>query len=55
MKNPLKEKLMQGEAVIGTFAQIGHPDITEWLSKLGLFALTLPIIQPYYQCANLNK
>ncbi len=41
MKNPLKEKLMRGEAVIGTFAQIGHPDITEWLSKMGFDWLLL--------------
>jgi len=34
MKNPLKEKLKRGEAVIGTFVQIGHPDVTEWLSRL---------------------
>lgn len=34
MKNPLKEKLKRGEAVIGTFVGIGHPDVTEWLSGL---------------------
>jgi len=32
---------MQGEAVIGTFAQIGHPDIIEWLSKPGFDWLLL--------------
>ena len=41
MKNLLKQKLMKGDAVIGTFAQIGHPDITEWLSKLGFDWLLL--------------
>ena len=34
MKNPLKEKLDQGKPVIGTFVGIGHPDVTEWLSRL---------------------
>ena len=41
MKNPLKEKLQQGEAVIGTFVEIGHPDVTEWLSRLGFDWLLL--------------
>jgi 2-dehydro-3-deoxyglucarate aldolase len=33
MKNALKAKLKRNEAVIGTFVGIGHPDITEWLSR----------------------
>jgi len=41
LKNPLKEKLQQGEAVIGTFVEIGHPDVTEWLSRLGFDWLLL--------------
>lgn len=41
MKNPLKEKLNQGEAVIGTFVSIGHPDVAEWLSRLGFDWLLL--------------
>jgi len=41
MKNPLKEKLKRGEAVIGTFVEIGHPDVTEWLSQLGFDWLLL--------------
>jgi 2-dehydro-3-deoxyglucarate aldolase len=35
LKNPLKEKLKKGEAVIGTFVLIGHPDVAEWLSRVG--------------------
>jgi 2-keto-3-deoxy-L-rhamnonate aldolase RhmA len=35
MKNILKEKLKTGNPVIGTFVEIGHPDVTEWLSQLG--------------------
>lgn len=35
MKNILKEKLRNGEIVIGGFVGIGHPDVTEWLSRLG--------------------
>ncbi|MEE8420189.1 MAG: aldolase/citrate lyase family protein [Dehalococcoidales bacterium] len=41
MKNPLKEKLNRGEAVIGTFVGIGHPDVAEWLSRLGFDWLLL--------------
>jgi len=41
VKNPLKEKLRRGEAVIGTFVEIGHPDVTEWLSHLGFDWLLL--------------
>lgn len=41
MKNPLKEKLNRGEAVIGTFVSIGHPDVAEWLSHLGFDWLLL--------------
>ena len=29
MKNKLKEKLQQNQAVIGTFVGIGHPDVSE--------------------------
>ena len=35
MKNLLKEKVKAGQPVLGTFVEIGHPDITEWLSRLG--------------------
>lgn len=35
MKNLLKEKLKKGEIAIGTVVTLGHPDVTEWLSKLG--------------------
>ena len=41
MKNPLKEKLKKGKVVTGTFAGIGHPDVTEWLSHLGFDWLLL--------------
>jgi len=41
MRNPLKEKLRRGEAVIGTFVGLGHPDVTEWLSRLGFDWLLL--------------
>ncbi|MGB2813522.1 MAG: aldolase/citrate lyase family protein [Dehalococcoidales bacterium] len=41
MKNPLKEKLKKGEAVIGTFIMIGHSDVTEWLSRVGFDWLLL--------------
>lgn len=34
MENPLKKKIKQGEAVIGTFIGIGHLDVVEWLSRL---------------------
>ncbi len=35
MKNILKEKLKEGQPVIGTFVGLGHPDVTEVLSRLG--------------------
>jgi 2-keto-3-deoxy-L-rhamnonate aldolase RhmA len=35
MKNLLKEKLLKGEHQLGTFIEMGHPDITEILSHLG--------------------
>ena len=35
MKNLLKEKLQKGQVVIGTGVGIGHPDVTETLSRLG--------------------
>ena len=35
MKNLLKEKLKKGQVVIGTFVGLGHPDVTERLSRLG--------------------
>ena len=33
MKNLLKEKLRQGDEVIGTFVTLPHPDVTEMLSR----------------------
>ena len=41
MKNILKEKLQRGESVIGTFVEIGHPDVTDWLSHLDFDWLVL--------------
>ena len=35
MKNHTKERLRTGSHTIGTFVEIGHPDVTEWLSRLG--------------------
>jgi 2-keto-3-deoxy-L-rhamnonate aldolase RhmA len=35
MKNLLREKLQKGQPVIGTFVGLGHPDVTERLSRLG--------------------
>jgi len=35
LKNLLKEKLKEGQPVIGTFVGLGHPDVTEVLSRLG--------------------
>jgi 2-dehydro-3-deoxyglucarate aldolase len=35
LKNTLKTKLQKGERVIGTFVGLGHPDVTEILSRLG--------------------
>ncbi|MEE8414248.1 MAG: aldolase/citrate lyase family protein [Dehalococcoidales bacterium] len=35
MKNILKEKLKTGQEVIGTFVSLGHPDVTEVLSRIG--------------------
>ena len=35
MKNLLKEKLQKGQFVIGTCVGLGHPDVTERLSRLG--------------------
>ncbi len=35
MKNLLKEKLSKGESVIGCFVGLGHPDVTEVLSRMG--------------------
>ncbi len=35
MKNILKKKLREGQFVIGTFVGLGHPDVTERLSRLG--------------------
>ena len=34
MKNLIKEKLKKGESVIGTFVQLGHPDVAETLSRM---------------------
>ena len=41
MKNLLKEKLQKGQFVIGTFVGLGHPDVTERLSRLGFDFLIL--------------
>jgi len=41
LKNPLKEKLRNGEVVTGTFVGLGHPDVTECLSRLGFDWLLL--------------
>lgn len=35
MKNLLKEKLRKGQNVTGTFIGLGHPDVTERLSRCG--------------------
>jgi 2-keto-3-deoxy-L-rhamnonate aldolase RhmA len=35
MKNVLREKLNAGNPCIGTFVQLGHPDVTEMLSRMG--------------------
>ena len=36
MKNLLKEKLRKGENAVGTFIELGHPDVAEILSHIGL-------------------
>ncbi|MBI4296616.1 MAG: hypothetical protein HY667_05825 [Chloroflexi bacterium] len=41
MKNVLKAKLKRGENVIGTFVELGHPDVTERLSRQGFDFLLL--------------
>lgn len=41
MKNSLKEKLKNGKIVTGTFVELGHPDVTECLSRLGFDWLLL--------------
>jgi 2-dehydro-3-deoxyglucarate aldolase len=41
MKNAVKEKLRRNQSVIGTFVEIGHPDISEWLSRQGFDFLLL--------------
>ncbi len=41
MKNQLKARLKKGETVTGTFVGLGHPDVTEWLSRLGYDFLLL--------------
>ena len=35
MKNLLKERIREGKAVIGTFVELGHPDVTNILSHAG--------------------
>jgi 2-keto-3-deoxy-L-rhamnonate aldolase RhmA len=35
MKNTLKEKVRSVEITIGTIVSLGHPDVTEWLSRIG--------------------
>ena len=41
MKNRLKEKLLNKQAVIGTFVALGHPDVTEMMAGLGFDWLVL--------------
>jgi 2-keto-3-deoxy-L-rhamnonate aldolase RhmA len=41
LKNILKEKLRAGKSTVGTFIEIGHPDVTELLSRLGFDWLLL--------------
>lgn len=41
MKNQLKARLKKGEILTGTFVGLGHPDVTEWLSRLGYDFLLL--------------
>lgn len=41
MKNILKEKLNRGEAIVGTFVELGHPDVAEWLARIGFDWLML--------------
>jgi len=41
MKNPLKDRMKEGEVATGTFVRLGHPDVTEWLSQLGFDFLVL--------------
>ncbi len=41
MRNPVKEKLQNGEVALGTFVGIGHPDVTEMLSVAGFDWLLL--------------
>ncbi len=35
MKNLIKEKLSKGKPVVGCFVGLGHPDVTEVLSRMG--------------------
>jgi 2-keto-3-deoxy-L-rhamnonate aldolase RhmA len=41
MRNLLKEKLRRGKAVTGAFVGLGHPDVTEILSRMGFDWLLL--------------
>jgi 2-keto-3-deoxy-L-rhamnonate aldolase RhmA len=41
MHNQLKKKLGRGEAAIGAFVGLGHPDVTEMLARLGFDWLLL--------------
>ena len=41
MKNHMKKKLLEGKVVLGTFVSLGHPDITECLSRVGFDFLIL--------------
>lgn len=41
MRNPVKERIQNGEVAVGTFVSIGHPDVTERLSMLGFDWLLL--------------
>jgi 2-dehydro-3-deoxyglucarate aldolase len=41
LKNQLKARLKKGETLTGTFVCLGHPDVTECLSRLGYDFLLL--------------
>ena len=41
MKNLLKEKLQKGQTAVGAFVGLGHPDVTERLSRIGFDFLVI--------------
>jgi len=45
LKNLLKVKLKEGKPVIGTFVGLGHPDVTEVLSRIGFDWLLLDAME----------